>query len=233
MNKVLTCLLILFGLNAFSQSKTFLFNDTLFVQRNIDTDYYHALYIESNPESEMYTQMTRFRIPDEELENLKVIYGNCKQKKTGIKVDLKALKLPQHFLPVYSFEKQLYLYRPSDWGNLGGMSLSDSCLIHWNMDGLWPDLFQSVSQINKRHTFLSLFTIFEDIYAYTLTISCIDEMRGLYLWEYGSKGSKPLYCLYADIEKARSYPIFINYSKTQKEMEFLFEEIDPTLFRKP
>ena len=83
---------------------------------------------------------------DQELYN-SIYTESLEEFRDSINVDhVKFKELFGHWIPIYEFENKFYLTRTVCEFNRHGFTLSDSALVEYNMDGLFPSLLLNIKQ---------------------------------------------------------------------------------------
>lgn len=146
------CSTSLLSNNALAKNKSATLKDTLFLERSICDNFYrdsfyhfyHAVYVETNRNSEYYNQLADFSFTDSE--NLDEYNKGFKRK--GIRLSkINTTDLPTEWVPLYQYKNKYYVYSPSEPGNLNRRILNDSLLICWYLDGPYPYALSSVKKI--------------------------------------------------------------------------------------
>lgn len=203
-----------------------LYHDTLFLKRTVNTrgNYtsYNYVYIDTNRSSKYYNWLTSFEFDEYDIQTLQA-YG---LNHVSCADDLKNNKmsgLPKNWLPVYSFNGEYYLYKPSDFGNAGKRIISEDYFIYWYMDGPMPnEIIAAKSKQNNRNVL-----ILKDLedYPLELYIHCVDEQKQLYVFEYPQGHDSSEFYLFTPAENAKSFDLVVN-TGNEKAWEYNFDTID-------
>ena len=205
-------------------------NDTFFMERVIRKDSYHAVFIETNRDSQFHNRLMDFSMDQEE----SFAYGLERIKESGQKISqFDRKELPSNWLPLCSYNGKLYIEAPADWGSAGRMIISDSLFINWgSMDGPDPVPLANVEKNGETwHISQQLYELPEQqsYQPADLYIRFIDSEKGIALWEY-RQDNESFYSLYVDAGKAKNFDAIVNYCETEKWSEFQTDEIDYNLF---
>ncbi|MDB2657029.1 hypothetical protein N9Y60_03120 [Crocinitomicaceae bacterium] len=203
-----------------------LYHDTLFLRRTVNTSEnytsHNYVYIDTNRSSKYYSWLTSFEFSESNIQSLET-YGVNDVKCAD---DLKKNEfsgLAKNWLPVYSFNGQYYLYKPSDFGNAGRRIISDNYFIFWYMDGPMPlEILAAKPQVKNRNVLVYM-TL--ENYPKQCLIHCVDDKRQLYVFEYTQGENKRNYYLYTPAENAQSFDMIVN-TGNEKAWEYNFDPIN-------
>ncbi len=199
--------------------------DTNFIVREFDRGDYHAVFIQKiDTSSTFYKRIVDFSWDANDSlgyqESLKWVFKD------------KSLKMSHHvnvivsgeWSQLYEYKGSYYLYAPSDWGNLGRVSINDSTFIQYSMDGPYASLITSCWGSNTPKT-LDL-TLAGPQAPDTVRIHNINWAAGLALFEYRSEGGRSRFELMVRDHRTQNYPIIVNYSPTRKWLEFPMDTLN-------
>lgn len=200
--------------------------DTTFIFRNMEKEFYHAIYIESNKDYKYFKNIKQFSLHGSDsigmLLSVEEELKQYKQKISHSKIDS---IFPRVWYQLNAYKNHLYLYEPNDNGFNTNKVLSDSCLINFNMDGPYPILIDSVKQIGK--TALHLFTkTYYKPDVDTISIYILDWERKIALFDYHNPYLLNRYRLMVAAETSNTFSVIVNYSKYRKCFEYQFSPID-------
>lgn len=201
--------------------------DTIFIKRELTSEYYHAIFIDTKRESKFYDWLTNFEFDkgDQEVYNDNYQYVIQKTSKSILTVNLP--KIPKNWIPVYTYQEQYYLYAPSDWGNAGKRMINDSAFVFWYMDGPMPFPLTSIKHEENGSLSLEMFEPFQgELTTKRITIHTIDPNNGLSLFEYMNEPEEYRFRLYVPVENAKQFDMIVNYCNNRKQLEFEFDDID-------
>jgi hypothetical protein len=201
------------------------FNDTMFIQRKVATDYYYAIYIDTTRQSAAFYRLTDFSFSKSDTLTYQQGYQHLKSMHPKSFNKKNETNLPKNWLPVYRYKDQYYLYAPCDWGAARRRMINDSSLVDWSMEGPAPRSIQSIKRANKNKYVLDL-TGHGENDKLTITIHTIDPTTKLSAFEFAYEPDNFLYELYVPAENAKHYPMIVNYCPTEKHTEFNFDKID-------
>lgn len=200
--------------------------DTNFILREFTQGSYHAVFIEKDTASPYYDRLTDFSWNEFDSasyeSSLKWIFKDQSLKMTHHIV----VAIKRNWCQLYEYNGLYYLYAPSDWGNVGRVSINDSTFIQYNMDGPFASLITTCW--GRAPKSLDI-----DLAGATTTLDYvrvhnINLVAGIVLFEYHSKAAGSRFELMVSAEKAKYYPIIVNYSHDRKMMEFALDTLNVT-----
>jgi len=200
--------------------------DTSFVFRNLEKDFYHAIYIDSNKDYKYFSNIKQFSLHGHDsIGMLLSLQEELKHKKQKINHSNIDSLFPKVWYQLNAYNNQLYLYEPNDNGFNTNKVLSDSCLINFNMDGADPILIDSVKQAGKTALHLYYQRHFRPKKD-TISIYILDCDRKIALFDYHYPTLKNRYRLMVASETSNTFSVVVNYSKNRKRFEYQFDPID-------
>lgn len=202
-------------------------DDTIFIKRELTKDFYHAIYLDTTRDSEYYDRLTDFEFNKYDLQTYSEHYRYVKENKPKTFEKVNLTKIPENWIPVYSYKGDYYLYSPSDWGSAGRRIINDSTFVYWYMDGPFPVPLVDVSEVEYGKIVLEMMKLFNGkSFNEKLIIHQIDSKTGLSVFEFAEESESNKYQLYLPVESARKFDMVINYCDNQKQLEFDFDKID-------
>ena len=200
--------------------------DTTFIFRNLEKEFYHAIYIDSNKDYKYFNNIKQISLHgSDSIGMLLSVEEELKQYKQKIRHSKIDSIFPRVWYQLNIYKNHLYLYEPNDNGFNTNKVLSDSCLINFNMDGPYPILIDSVKQIGK--TALHLFTkTYYKTDVDTISIYILDWERKIALFDYHNPYLENRYRLMVAAETSNTFSVVVNYSKNRKRFEYQFDPID-------
>ena len=196
--------------------------DTVILDRFQREEDEAIVFIEPNPLSTYYMALSDFTFNTRNQE----AYNADKKDFKPIKKDI-SHNLPTHWLPLKSYNNNYYLYKPSDWGNLGRRIINHEAFVYWYMDGPMAYQIENVKEINEQKIELTVKYWYFD-HSEKIIIHILDPITQLAVFEFETGERKYKYQLYTPVESAPLYGIIVNYSPSFKNMEFPSEVIDYT-----
>ena len=201
--------------------------DTLFIHREATKDMYHAIFIDKSDSSIFRERLCDFTFNTYDSAAYFANYKHLKKQEPEAFKAVNTTALPEHWLPVYSYQENYYLYAPSDWGNTRKRILNDSAFVYWYMDGPFPLPLKGAKQLSSGEHFIAFENVFNNqAPASALRIHEINATTQLSIFEFSHGSQEKEYKLFIPVKHAGQYPIIVNYCKYQKQMEFEFDAID-------
>lgn len=199
--------------------------DTVFLERKIGSgpdSYYHAVFIDTS--STYRTALTDFSFKGndsaEYFSSIKHIEPLNKEWFNGCE------SFPRRWIAAYKLKGSYYLYYPSDFGNHYTFEFTDSSVISHDMEG--PSAGKGVLlRCNLPSVVEFNMTIYSSVS--TVRIHIFDIDRGIALFEFSSQtaGGATFRKFMVDAGKADQFPTIVNYCKTQKVKEYVFDSVAP------
>ncbi len=202
-------------------------DDTLFIHREVTKDMYHAIFIDKSDSSIFCKRLCDFTFNTFDSAAYFVNYKHLKKQEPEAFKAVNTTDLPEHWLPVYSYKENYYLYAPSDWGNARKRILNDSAFVYWYMDGPFPLPLKGAKQVSSGEHLIAFKNVFNNhAPASALRIHEINATTQLSIFEFSHGSQEKEYKLFVPVKHSAQYPIIVNYCKDQKQMEFEFDAID-------
>ena len=199
--------------------------DTVFLHREITEDYYHAIYIDTTRQSKFYNRLTDFEFDKSDLQlyqgNYQYVKGKLPNSFKPGKVDV-----PEHWIPVFHYKSNYYLYAPADWGNAGRRLINDSAFVYWYMDGPSPVPISNFKKLSENQYVLEIEPFNSSEKKQQLKIYTIDSETQLSVFEFSDEPEQHRYQLYIPKENAKYFDMIVNYCDNQKQLEFKFDRIE-------
>lgn len=196
-------------------------HDTTFLLKKGD----HSIFIDNSPTSKFYDYISDFRFGrfDRESYNYSLKYLNA----NNIKLTNKNITdLPKRWIALKFYKNKFYTYHPSDFYSHFKVAITDTAFIDFGGEGPMANKILNYKKINEKTFSFSLTGVERP--KRSLTIHIIDQRIGIAIFEEVFDDNDKLYYLMIDAAKIRKLPIIVNYCKTQKQMEFDFDEPDYT-----
>lgn len=202
-------------------------NDTDFILRKFDKDYYHAIFIERNRNSKYYKDLTDFTMNKYDTDDY---LSNCDYLKKRFHSPLNKYDLnnfPKEWMPLYRYKGKYYIYYPSEWGLKDRTIFTDSTLVYWNMEGPYPNPIKLFKKINNNTWQIKARTLFpNDRQDFHYIIHMIDTVNQIAIWENENEKGPYRFDFYIPKEKAKNFDLIVNYCLQGKFNEFGFDVID-------
>lgn len=215
---VLIVLLILSSCAVYAQSAK---KDTVFLLKEKRARGYHLVFIDRNPRSQFYKDISDFNIDPyhEATYNGSLEFLEGKKLKRFTKREF-----PRKWIKIYQYKGKFYAYYPADFMSHYRVWLTDSTYINDIGEGPVANKIISFSRIDSS-TYRFRLT---GQYAQNrrLTVHIIDRRKGVAVFEENVDGRGKNYFLMVTADKLRGLPIIVNYSRDQKELEYDFKEPD-------
>jgi hypothetical protein len=201
--------------------------DTIFIHREVTTDYYHAIYIDTTRKSKFYNWLTDFEFDKSDLQSYQGNYQYVKEKFPNSYKTVNMIDVAENWIPVFKYKSSYYLYAPSDWGNAGRRIINDSAFVYWYMDGPLPVPIRNFKKLARNKYKLEI----EDLVNKSekkkqLIIYTIDSKTQLSVFEFSDEPEQYRYQLYIPRENTKYFDMIVNYCDNQKQFEFEFDKID-------
>ena len=196
--------------------------DRTFLLREPD----HSIFIDNSKTSKFYESISDFKFDKFDKDS----YGYSLQylKDHGLKLTKTNLKdVPKSWIILKYYKKKFYTYHPSDFYSHYKISITDTAFIDYGGEGPMANKIISYKKVDDQTFSFGLTGVERP--KRKLTIHIIDKQNGIAIFEQLTDDKDKQYYLMIDARKIRQLPIIVNYCKTQKQMEFDFDEPD---FRK-
>ena len=198
--------------------------DTTFILRDTSNGVYHAVFIEKNIRSHYYQQLTNFKLDFRDSPSYKESIDDLRKNKIKISKIKTDRALPLNWCALFDYKGKFYLYSPSDNGNNLNKMITDSTIIEFFMDGPYASAIQSFKAIDLNtfeYTIKGTYSTVEKI-----TIHVLDWVSEVAVFDNHNSDDNYRYTLMVGADRARKFPIVVNYCETQKQMEFNFDSPD-------
>jgi hypothetical protein len=183
----------------------------------------HIIFIDNSTTSKFYYHVANFKFSkyDKDCYTRSLQYlkdRGVKLKKTDIK------DIPQKWIVLKYYKNKFFTYHPSDFYTHLKISITDTAFIDHGGEGPIANKIVSFKKLNDQ-TFS--FTLTGELIAKReLVIHIIDKQKGIAIFETHIGPQNKQYFLMIEAKKIRQLPIIVNYCKTQKQMEFDFDDPD-------
>jgi len=191
--------------------------DTTFLLKELD----HSIFIDQSRKSKFYDYISDFKFGkfDRDSYNYSLKYLQDK----GIKLTNNNITdVPKKWIILKYYKKNFYTYHPSDFYSHFKVSITDTAFIDYGGEGPMANKVISYKRINESTFSFSLTGVERP--RRKLIIHIIDKQKGIAIFEELYDDKDKQYYLMIDATKIRLLPIIVNYCKTQKQMEFDFDE---------
>lgn len=206
-------------------------NDTSFIHQEHFDDDYHAIYIDTDKESEHRKRLLDFQFGAQDSLNYFQWFNYFEDNGVGEFDNHDLMDIDQEWIPVYRYEDGFYLYTPNDWGNTGRILISDSTFTSWNMEGPHPNLLQSIKKMGNDYRIVYANSMrFPEIDS--LDLITLDNKTKLSAIVDPSKSDTFVHCLYIPKNKNANFDLIVNYSKIDPIEEMDFEKIDWSQYKR-
>ncbi|WP_184548408.1 hypothetical protein [Mucilaginibacter sp. FT3.2] len=236
MSKIPFLLLLLFSSTPIAKHKTIVplpstealnkKNDTVFLLREKDSVHYHAVFVEKDRQSQVYKNVLNFKMDNYDAEAYLRNYHAVKRRSAKPFRKYNLAGLPTEWLPLYSYRGSFYIYQPSEPGNTARITITDSTMVHWYMDGPTPQLLQEVIKLNNHTWQLKFRGYLQRAPDVKIIIHIIDPINKIAVWEDVNAPIRYRYSLYVPRENAAKFDLVVNYCLENKVAEFNFDSID-------
>jgi hypothetical protein len=201
-------------------------NDTIFISREVTKNNYCATYIEKNRQSDSYKDLLRFQMDSNEIVEYKQNYGAIKKYNPAPYKVYDLFDFPKEWVPLYKYKNNYYVYPGSESGAEGRITVTDSTLNYWYMDGVYPEPFQSVQKLNKYTWSFKIPSQYDNTTPKTIIIHIIDFKNMTSVWEDSSEKGHNRYGLYIPKKYAMNFDMIVNFCSEIKAAPFIFDEPD-------
>lgn len=224
---ILLALMLTFQLKSVAQKNGL---DTIFIVKEIQKGgIYHAIYIEPNKSSKYYDRINNFKLDlNAYQELLKYLTGKQPAKLPKHKTTI----IPKKWLELHAYKNKYYVYSPSDLGYNSRLRITDTTLIWHDME-LNANVINSVQTIDQNTVEFDVTKLaFSQISGKLinvkskLRIHVIDPKNHIAVFEFITKGAPAWYELRVGADKIRNFPMIVNYCKGEKQIEFMFDDVD-------
>lgn len=192
--------------------------DTTFLQRNHSYQAYHAVYIDYNPNSPYYKLLSHFSFDTSLYEQMINITLKAKPS-----IAVKKSSLPSKWKTlngIFKKDSNFYLYAPSDWGNQSYMQITDSTIIQYEMDGVYPRLITDFNKVSATKYTFKLNYMEDRLKTTHAKLTILDDQKGIVIYTEDAEKDTPQHQIFIANTHIKSLPIVINYCKEQKVREY-------------
>ncbi len=223
---------ILFGI-VFSFSVQFSFaqfkqNDTLFIVRNINKEFTHFIFIDTNKHSPVYKMVADFNFDQFDLDTYKRSLAYLSKQKL-IPKKYSFSNFPREWVQLVPFKDVIYVYKPNDFYSHLKIKLTDSVFIYWGGEGPEANYMQQFQKLDSVTYEFKLRASWP--YKTILTIKILNQEKGIAVFRFqqfdqlGKLGNL-YYQLMGDVTKMRNIPLLVNDSDKAKQYEVDVDKID-------
>lgn len=195
-------------------------SDTIFIRR-ANTGSYHAIFIDTNRNSQFYTQLeNNIQSPFDST----FYFSNIEDiKENKVRFQKDSIKgIPLDWKPLYYYNHKYYVYVPSDGIYANWVKISDSSLLYYAGGEM---LVQAINNFQKVEPDKFSFTSTDILGKLIKTnIYVLDKELGIAVFEYPDKSNGDKYELRVSSNKIRQFPIIVNYSTSEKTDELVFDK---------
>ena len=209
-------------------------NDTLYIERKIGPDYYYAVFIEQDRQSELYQYLVDFRFNEYDQRAFEADYAHLKKRHPESFKKHNLGDLEKQWLPLCRYKEQFYLYKKCNAAKSGNRILTDSLIYGWTMDGPHVDfILKSVRKVSPVKYVLKTQSPFDLTQSDDIVIHIVDTTTRMAVWEYNEANPKLRYELYVPSDYVHRFDIVVNHCKDRLHSEYQTEETDfESLLRK-
>lgn len=206
----------------------FRLNDTLFFLRQQSPDYFHQIFVDTNPSSSYFNLVARFEFNEFDQDTYQRSLVYLKTNRLRLKKHVYA-DLPLAWTQLQTYKGKLYVYSPADFYFHYKVKITDSVLMDWGGEG--PEA-QYIHSFQKLDAFTYVFMLRSASYTKReLTIRIIDQEKGIAIFRdkrtaAWAKNESVYYYPMVDIRKMRQTPLLVNACDYQKQPELDFDQVD-------
>lgn len=214
----------------FSFSFQFLFaqfkqNDTLFFVRNINEEFSHFIFIDTNKQSSFYKMVADFKF---DIDTYKSSLAYLSANKL-IPKKLSFNKFPREWVQLVSFKKVIYVYKPNDFYSHLKIKLTDSVFIFWGGEGPEANYMQQYQKLDSVTYEFKLRANWP--YQSIVTVKILNQEKGIAVFRFQQfdqlgKLGNTYYQLMGDVNKMQKIPLLVNDSDRAKQYEVDVDIID-------
>ena len=165
--------------------------DTLFIKREIGPNYYHAVFIEQDKQSDLYKWLTDFRFDEYDLRAFEADYEHLKGKHPQPFGKRDLGNLEREWLPVEFYKGQYYLYLKCNAAKSGRRIISDTLLYGWDMDGPYADfILKLVRKTSPVKYVLKTQSRFDLTRVDEIVVHIVDSASRMAVWEFRDANPK-------------------------------------------
>ncbi|MDX2068128.1 MAG: hypothetical protein SFV55_06855 [Haliscomenobacter sp.] len=199
--------------------------DTSFIFKNTANGVYHAIFIEQKPDSKYYDWIADLNFKQLEQKNYSTSIKSLKGKNSKPLAKYDLGDLPRRWCLLYRYNGQFYLYSPSDYMGNENVAITDSTYNICYSDGPLTNRIIAFAKPNAA-TYQFKLSGYNNTQK-TIRIHMVDKKRGIAVFENPAAEPKQRYRFMVQADKAKNFPMIINYCKTQKQLEFEgFDKVD-------
>jgi hypothetical protein len=200
-----------------------LLHDTVFLERHLTNDYYHAVYVETDTASEKFRELLTPLKPDSE--EIMAAYQSASDGKYYSK-KVKMNGLPSNWLPVHQYNGKLHLYFPPDLSTINKTTITDSLFVSLSFDYTLMPL-EDIQKVDENTYDVRVIPPVYNQQLNRLIIHIIDPVTQLAVWEYPGQDASLRYGLYIPVKKAHLLPLISHVTSGEKPRTFeRFDRID-------
>lgn len=199
--------------------------DTSFIFKNTANGVYHVIFIEQKPDSKYYNWIADLNFKQLEQKNYSTSIKSLKGKNSKPLAKYDLGDLPRRWCLLFRYRGQFYLYSPSDYLFNYNIAITDSTYVICSSDSPPPKRITAFTKPNAT-TYQFRLSGYNNIQE-NIRIRIVDKKRGIAVFENPSAEPKQRYWFMVEADKAKNFPMIINYCKTQKQLEFDgFDKVD-------
>jgi hypothetical protein len=216
---------LLLKYNCIGQSKI---NDTLFFVRNINEDFSHFIFIDTNKQSAFYKMVADFNFDQFDVDTYKSSLAYLSANKL-IPKKHSISNFPREWVQLVSFKKVIYVYKPNDFYYHLKIKLTDSVFIYWGGEGPEANYMQQFQKLDSVTYEFKLRSNWP--YKSIVTIKILDQEKGIAVFRFQQfdqlgKLGNVYYQLMGDVSKMQKIPLLVNDSDRAKQYEVDEDNID-------
>lgn len=206
----------------------FRMKDTLFFLREKSPEYFHQIFVDTNPSSSYFNLVARFEFNEFNQETYQRSLNYLKANRLSLKKQSYA-DMPMAWTQLQTYKGKLYVNSPADFYFHYKVKMTDSVLMDWGGEG--PEA-QYIQSFQKLDAFTYVLVLRSESYTKReLTIRIIDQEKGIAIFRdkrtaAWAKNESIYYYPMVDIRKMRRTPLLVNTCDYQKRPELDFDQVD-------
>lgn len=206
----------------------FRMNDTLFFLREKSPEYFHQIFVDTNPSSSYYNWVASFVFNEFDQDTYQRSLDYLTTKRLRLNKHVYA-DLPLAWTQLQTYKGKLYVNLPADFYFHYKVKITDSVLMDWGGEG--PEA-QYIHCFRKLDAFTYVLVLRSASYTKReLTIRIIDQEKGIAIFRdkrtaAWAKNESTYYYPMVDIRKMRQTPLLVNTCDYQKQPELDFDQVD-------
>ncbi len=218
-------LFLLLKYDCLGQSKI---NDTLYFVRNINEEFSHFIFIDTNKQSSFYKMVADFKFNQFDIDTYKSSLAYLSAYKL-IPKKLSFNKFPREWVQLVSFNKVIYVYKPNDFYSHLKIKLTDSVFIYWGGEGPEANYMQQYQKMDSVTYEFKLRANWP--YQSIITVKILNQEKGIAVFRFQQfdqlgKLGNTYYQFMGDVNKMQKIPLLVNDSDRAKQYEVDVDNVD-------